>query len=505
MDRRKFIKAAGAVAGSALLAPRLLGKGNLQKIISPEKRPNILFIMTDQQSYNMMSCMGNKWLKTPNMDKIASMGYRFDKNYCVNPVCMPSRFSLLTGHYASEAGVKENTSAADIPKVNAIISEGALGNIFRKAGYETLYSGKTHLYGTKDVSEYGFKLDDKDPYDGPAIYAEKILPELGKGKQEKPFFLFLSFLNPHDICYKAGLDKRFPEGLPEANARETSRLIALQKTLSPDEYRKQIPPRPANISPISDEQFAMVNMSTQGRQWDDDQWDFYSWMYHRLTESVDAQIGRAITALEKAGLEENTIIVFTSDHGEMNRSHGLITKSVMFEECQRVPLIFAGKGIRSNYVDKSTLTCNGLDFIPTICDLAGIEMPKGLAGISLKPYLTDKGKKSDRQYIITEDYNAYQINDGRYKYTVYELPGNPEMLTDLVVNPGETINYSNDKSYSEIKEKLKKRLMENLSKRGLIPLPEDRTIQNIRKVEKAKATRKKERPKNKIDYEDDEG
>jgi len=71
-----------------------------------QKKPNVLFIMTDQQSYNMMSCMGNKSLSTPNMDKIANMGYRFEKTYCANPVCMPSRFSLLTGHYASEAGVK---------------------------------------------------------------------------------------------------------------------------------------------------------------------------------------------------------------------------------------------------------------------------------------------------------------------------------------------------------------------------------------------------------------
>jgi arylsulfatase A-like enzyme len=225
-------------------------------------------------------------------------------------------------------------------------------------------------------------------------------------------------------------------------------------------------------------------------------------MYHRLTESVDAQIGRALTALKKAGLEENTIIVFTSDHGEMNRSHGLITKNVMFEECQRVPLIFAGKGIKSNTVDTSTLTCNGLDFLPTICDLAGIEIPKGLPGVSLKPLLTGQGQAPDRKYIITEDYNAYQINDGRHKYTVYELPGNPEMLTDLAVNPGETINYSDDPAYHAIKTALKKELMADLSRRGLTPLPQDRTIQHIREIEKAKSTRKKERSKLKIDYEE---
>jgi len=484
MKRRDFLRATGGAALALALPKWSFGAETARK-------PNVLFIMTDQQSYNMMSCMGNKWLSTPSMDKIAGMGYRFDKAYCVNPVCMPSRFSLLTGHYASEVGVKENTTAYDAAKVKQLISGGALGHIFRGAGYETLYSGKTHLYGTKNLSEYGFKLNDRDPYEGPAICAEQVLAEIGKGKQPKPFFLFLSFLNPHDICYKAGADKRFPDGLSEANARETTRLLALQKTLSAAEYRKQIPPRAVNAAPIDGEQPEMVAMSAGSRKWDDAQWDLYNWMYHRLTESVDALIGRVLTALKNAGLEENTILVFTSDHGEMNGSHGLITKNVMFEECQRVPFIFAGKGIRSNYADKSTLVCNGLDFLPTICDLVGIESPKGISGVSLKPYLTGEGKKPVRKYIITEDYNAYQINDGRYKYTIYELPGHPEMLTDLETNPRETINCASNPSYATIKDDLKKELMADLSRRGLAPLPENRTIKAIRAAEDAGNPKKK--------------
>ena len=451
-----------------------------------QNKPNVLFIMTDQQSYNMMSCMGNKWLNTPNMDKIASMGYRFDNTYTVNPVCMPSRFSLLTGHYASEVGVKENTSAFEASKVKSIVAEGAIGVIFRKAGYETLYSGKTHLYGTKDVSEYGFKINNTDPYDGPAIYAEQVFSEIGKTKPDKPFLLFLSFLNPHDICYKAGMDKRYPANLSEANVRETGRLLEIQKNMSPSEYRKQIPPRATNTAPINDEQPDMVSMDIFPRTWNNDQLNLYNWMYHRLTESVDTQIGRVLTALKNAGLEDNTIIVFTSDHGDMNGSHGLILKNVLFEECQRVPFIFAGKGIKQNYSDKTTLVCNGLDFLPTICDLAGISSPKDIPGISLKPYLTGEGQKAERKYILTEDYNGYQINDGRYKYTIYELPGNPEILTDLQTNPGETINYCKDSSYKEKKNTLKKELMANLSKRGLTPLPQNRTIENLRKFEKEK-------------------
>jgi choline-sulfatase len=469
-----------------LLAPALLGCAT----VFAQAKPHVLFIMTDQQSHRMMSCAGNQWLRTPHMDAIASRGYRFDKTYCANPVCMPSRFSLLTGHYASEVGVKENTSAYNATKVQQIISKGALGQVFRQAGYQTLYSGKTHLYGTKDVSDYGFTLNSTDPYDGPAIYAEKVLAEIGQAKSARPFFLFLSFLNPHDICYKAGADKRFPEGLPEANARETARLLAVQKKLSAAEYRRQIPPRAANRAPINDEVPAMVEMDVGSRTWDDAQWDLYNWMYHRLTESVDAQIGRVLMALRKAGLEENTIVVLTSDHGDMNGAHGLTLKNVMFEECQRVPLIFAGKGIATGVVDPATLVCNGLDFLPTICDLVGIKSPQGLPGISLKPWLTGTGAKAARRYIVTEDYNAYQIHDGRHKLTLYELPGNPETLTDLETNPGETINFVRDPSYAKIREVLKMELMANLAGRGLTPLPQDRTIDSVRALETKKSNRK---------------
>ena len=447
-----------------------------------QTKPNVLFIMTDQQSYKMMSGMGNAWLQTPNMDGLASKGYRFEKTYCANPVSMPSRFSLLTGHYASEVGVKENTSAYNDEKVQQIAQKDGLGILFRNAGYETLYSGKTHLYGTKDVSEYGFKINNTDPYDGPAIYAEQILPSLGK---EKPFFLFLSFMNPHDICYKAGMDKRYPNDLPVANIRETGRLLEFQKTLSRAEYQKQIPPRALNPQPINGEQPDMVSMDIFPRSWTNEQLDLYNWMYHRLTESVDAQIGRVLNALKKAGLEENTIIVFTSDHGDMNGSHGLILKNVMFEEAQRVPFIFVGKGIGANVADNKTLNCNGLDFIPTICDLTGITYSNDLPGVSLKPALTGEGKVAARKYIVTEDYNSFQITDGRYKYTIYELPGNPETLTDLQLNPGETINYAAVPSSSNLKKELKKELMANLKKRGISTLAQDRTIENIHKMEKA--------------------
>ena len=468
-------------------------------------KPNVLFIMTDQQSCNMMGCMGNRWLQTPNLDRLAGSGYRFEKTYCANPVCMPSRFALFTGHYSSEVGVKNNSKYYSAAKVKEIVTASALGNLFRQAGYETLYSGKTHLYGSRpDIAEYGFKLNDPDPYDGPAIYAEQELARRGKERPDKPFFLVLSFLNPHDICYKAGADHRFPNELPPDNARETVRLLALKKTLTPEEYRRQVPPRAANAAPIGGEQPGMLIEATS-RSWNAEQWDLYDWMYLRLTESVDAQIGRVLQALKNSGLENRTIVVFTADHGDMQGAHGLTLKSMMFEECQRVPFIFSGPGIRRGVADRATPVCNGLDLLPTICDLCGITPPQGLAGVSLKPYLTGAGTRPGRKYVFTESCNAYQVTDGRYKYTIYELPGHPELLTDLQENPGETVNFATVPSYQEIKGNLQRALCTNLSQRlvfqmtiqnglaqkelfadlagrGLGALPDDRTPELVKKI-----------------------
>lgn len=451
-------------------------------LLSAQNKPNVVFIITDQQSYNMMSCMGNKWLHTPNMDKIAAMGYRFEKAYCSNPVCTPSRFSIMTGHYASEIGAKSNTPVFDKEKWNEIVPNGGIGNVLKKNGYDTYYSGKVHLYGSKNAEEYGFKINNTDPYDGPAIYAEQVLPEFAKS--QKPFALFLSFLNPHDICYKAGADKRYPDNLPPDNVRETQRLLAVQKTMSPEEYKKQVPPRVSNLAPINGELHDMVSMDAGARKWDDAQWDLNNWMYLRLTESVDAQIGRVLNALEQSNLMKNTIIVFTTDHGDMQGAHGLTLKNVMFEECQRIPFIFVGKGIKPNYSDKDNLVCNGIDFVPTLCDLLGIKAPKGISGMSLKGLLTGKENSLKRDFIINESYHSFQINDGRYKYTLYELPGHPAILTDIKENPGETINYIDDPKYASTKDQLHKKLMNYLDKKKLLPLPENHTIEELRQIEK---------------------
>ena len=145
------------------------------------------------------------------------------------------------------------------------------------------------------------------------------------------FFLYLSFMNPHDICYGAGFDPRFPDKLRPHQIAATQKYINFRKTLSEEEYRNQIPPVPANMEP-NGAYAEMKEIGSGSRSWTEEQWDFYRWMYCRLVEDVEKQIGRILTALADAGLADNTIVVFTSDHGEMGQSHGLVFKSQLLEE-----------------------------------------------------------------------------------------------------------------------------------------------------------------------------
>lgn len=440
--------------GISLLASFCVQKAEAKKL-------NVLFIMTDQQRYDMLSCAGNRYVSTPSLDRLAKSGVRFERNYCANPVSMPSRFAMVTGRFASEIGYTNNSAKPDTLKVLPVARESSIGNFFRAAGYETIYSGYPGFYcGRTNMEDYGFTQNGTEYYDGPANFAENFFADYKK-KEDAPFFLYLSFLNPHDICYGAGFDPRFPNLRPHQKAA-TQKYIDLRKTLSDEEYNLQIPPVPANVEPNG--VYAEIKEIGSGsRDWTKEQWDFYRWMYCRLVEDVEHQIGRILTALEKSGLADNTIVVFTADHGEMGQSHGLVFKNQLLEEATRTPLIISGPGIKKDVVDSRNLTC-GIDLVPTICDLAGIPVPKNLSGKSLKPILTGKTDKVNRDYIIVESSLGYQLNNGRYKYTVFTKGDKKESLMDILTDPGEMSDKIADPAYVTEKEHLHNLLIKDIER-----------------------------------------
>jgi len=424
------------------------------------RRPNVLFIMTDQQHAGMMSCTGNAWLNTPAMDRLAASGIRFERAYACNPVCVPNRFSLQTGHMPSAVGMSQNNSKIAVP-VN--MTEQSLGMLFRNAGYETVYGGKVHLPGnlTAAIRKSGYRFLKGGARQGLADACVEYL----RTPHDKPFFLFASFINPHDICYMAIDDFRRSSGqTPHGNLDSKTCEHELDRARQGGDLaafvREHCPPLPENVEVPAGEPECITQKYLKGRKfrlyarqkWSDDMWRLHRWLYCRLTEMVDRKVGQILDALEETGLVNNTLVVFTSDHGDMDGAHRLEHKTVLYEESVRVPYIMSLKGtIPGGQVDDSHLVSNGLDLLPTLCDYAGIEPPGGLHGRSVRALAERRSIMIPpwRGAVAAESQNGRMLRTDRFKYMVYDSGSNREMLIDLSNDPGEMTNLAGDAQFAD--------------------------------------------------------
>jgi len=427
-------------------------------------KPNILIILTDQQSANMMSCTGNSFLKTPNMDRLASQGIRFTRAYATNPVCVPSRFSLMTGRMPSEIEMEGNGHQKN--HVPQSILKTSMGSLFAQAGYETVYAGKMHLTGSgaengyENPQAYGFeKYLTPDDKEGRERTVEACAGYL-KNRGEKPFLLVASLINPHDICYLPLLEWAMAENRQnpypnEQASRLISELLKLPKDLSRDDFIARFcPPLPGNYNiPAGELPSFTTNHATSyigwaRRNYSESDWRIYRFLYARLTETVDRQVGKLLDALIESGLEDNTLVVFTSDHGDQNASHQLGLKTFLYEESVNIPFVLMWPGvIPFGLVDREHLVSNGLDLIPTICDFAGISKPVSQPGLSVKPIAEGNGKFTWRESLVVETGNArLLLYHKTWKYMVETKNGSvergttPEMLFNLKNDQGEMTN-----------------------------------------------------------------
>ena len=459
-------------------------------ILKP-KHPNILVIMTDQQNATMLSCAGNKWLHTPALDSLASRGVRFEKAYVTNPVCLPSRISLQTGMFPSIIGVRENDRPVDEknrPMLESLYPR-AMGNVFRKAGYETYFGGKVHLpINISDAKPWGYTVITKNERDSLAQDASNFL--LDRKSTDKPFLLFVSFINPHDICYDA---IRF--GWPDSQLAKDAPKDLFEALKMPDGvtkkefFDKYCPPLPANHQPmfgepyIVDSLISLRNFRKAVRdKWTDEDWRLHRWAYARLTEKADSLIGEVLNALNKSGLKDNTIVIFTSDHGDNDASHKLDHKTFFYEEAARIPFIVSCPWIKEKgKVDSLHLVSNGLDLLPTLCDMTGVKTPSGLSGRSLVPLLNDNKVQNWRKHIFMENQLGYLIHTDRYKYELDDKDGNKlrEVFSDLQVDPGETCNMINDAKYAGIINQLRGELLAHLAKSKIKVTPPVRKEWNL--------------------------
>jgi len=217
-------------------------------------------------------------------------------------------------------------------------------------------------------------------------------------------------------------------------------------------FRRHCPPLPANFEPQEDEPEAIRMILAQRdfkqkarEQWSEERWRLHRWAYCRLTERVDAQIGRILDALRQAGKEEQTIIVFSSDHGDLDSAHRMEHKTALYEEPCRVPLIITQPGTTAaGTVNTDHLVSNGLDLVPTLCDYAGIEPPDDLEGVSLRPLVEGRAPGSWRSFVPVESEFGRMIVTARHKYMLYDEGAGREQLIDLSTDPGEMRNAAND-------------------------------------------------------------
>ena len=444
ITRRKFLKNS-MLASGILAAPYLSGCNK----VPVGKRPNILIILTDQQNAKMMSCAGNRYLQTPAMDSLASSGVRFERAYCCDPVCTPSRFSLMTGRMPSEIGLRSNDDS-HIDSIPNNIKQQGLGYLLKSAGYETVYGGKVHLPKMK-AEDVGFDYICQDERDELA----SVCAEYIKQERNNPFLLVASFINPHDICYMAIRDFADTEHAKGLIRRGTEEIATLDKALqipegvTHEEFLKNYcPPLPPNFEPQKDEPEAINLMITKRpfrkkarEQWTKQRWRMHRWAYKRLTEMVDAQIGKVLNALRESGKENDTIVILTSDHGDMDSAHRLEHKTTFYEEASNIPLISRWPGvIPTGIVDNKHLISNGLDLIPTLCDFAGIDIPEDLKGLSFRKIAEAKEPVKWRSSLPVESEIGRMVVTQKYKYMLYDDGKNNEQLIDIQENPFEIRN-----------------------------------------------------------------
>jgi len=321
----------------------------------------------------------------------------------------------------------------------------SMGNWFKEAGYETAYFGKWHLnYNPEIVSDHGFETTAFTTETGKdSLIPETVNKFLGK-PHEKPFLMFVSILNPHNIAEYSRF-QRLPDG-PIAAVPEQQELL---------------PPVRKNAHPTIDEAEAMTMIRQSYRRnlklfpvghYTDKEWQRLAWGYYRLLEKTDSIIGKIMTSIHENGYDNNTVVIFTSDHGETLGAHEFNQKTVLYDESTKVPFIIRYLGSLKPGNNES-LVNTGVDILPTMFHYAQIKQPEMLPGKDLNK-VAQENRKLHRSYIVVQNkleqggeingkipiVMGRMVRSERYKYCLYDTLNHREEFYDLKKDPGETKN-----------------------------------------------------------------
>lgn len=446
-----------------------------------DKKPNVLFLICDDLNCDM-GLYGHPMVKTPNIDKLAKRGVRFDNAHCQYALCGPSRASFMTGLYPDQTLIHFNAIyiRETLPRVQS------MSQMFRENGYYATRIGKIYHYnvpkhigtsGHDDPYSWDYTINPrgKDITDEPLIktlrerqfggtlswlaaegtdaeqtdgmIAADAIKELDKSAKDKvPFYLAVGLFRPHTpyVAPKKYFD------LYDRNA------IKLPET--PEGYEKTIP-APALKSIRRNK--AQLDLSDELSR------EIIQAYYASIT-FADAQLGLILDKLDASGLTDNTIVIFTSDHGYHMREHGHWQKTTLFNNATRVPLVIAGLGVKAQG-ESSNCPVEMTDFYPTLAELSGLQPPAYLSGVSLVPILKDASAKV-RDTALSQYQSGYSIRGERYRYTEWgEKGGQGKELYDHQSDPEELNNLARKADHANLVKEQSEKLHQRIDEAGKPP------------------------------------
>ena len=496
------------------LLPAAVGAVSCGNGAEEARRPNILFIMTDDHTTQAMSCYGGRLIQTPNMDRIAGEGIRFDNCYATNALSGPSRACILTGKFSHENGFTDNASIFDG-------DQQTFPKLLQQAGYQTAIVGKWHLISEPQGFDYWSVLSgqgEQGDYYSPdfwekdgdttrnvtcegyvtEVVTDKAISYIQGRDKDRPFCLMLHQKAPHRNWMPSpknlGIfnDTVFPE--PEnlfddySGRGEAARSqdMSLEHTFTEDWDLKLLTGDEMRANPSNRLAQVYLRMPEDvQRKWDSVyagriaeyrsgklsgkelvRWKYQQYMrdYLATVLSVDEGIGRVLECLEKEGELDNTIVVYTSDQGFFLGEHGWFDKRFMYEECQRMPLIVRyPKAIKAGSV--SSALCMNVDFAPTFLDFAGVEIPSDIQGESLRGVLENGGKTPEdwrkAVYYHYYEYPAehsvkrhYGIRTNDFKLIHFYNDIDQWEMYDVKKDPKEMSNVFDSEEYASTRDSL---------------------------------------------------
>jgi arylsulfatase A-like enzyme len=445
-------------------------------------RKNVLFVICDDLNCDLGS-YGHPLVKSPHIDRLAARGVRFDKAYCQFPVCGPSRASFMTGLYPDQTLIHRNA----IFLRETLPSVVTMSQHFIRNGYRATRVGKIYHYNVPSHIGTG-------GHDDPYSWDQTINPR-GRDRDDEPliraikprkrFGALLSWL-PAD-----GADSEQTDAIGASEAIRVMERHAVDKSpfflavglyrphtpyVAPKKYFKMYPrekivvpsvpqgylatlPEPAQKSLLRKKEQLNLDpkLAVQAIQG-----------YYASITFADAQLGRMLDALERLGLEKNTVVVFTSDHGYHMGEHGHYQKTTLFENATRVPLIIAAPGMKSGGKTSKSFA-EMIDFYPTLAELCDLPTPQNLSGRSLVPTLKDPGVMT-RESAFTQYDVGYSLRIERYRYSAWGEDGKLGVeLYDRVSDPDELVNLAGQTQMAETEARLKKLWLQRVELARKVP------------------------------------